>query len=177
MLDVPRLISAIEALEIIVHQGEGVSDERWADEAHRELTHYHKFKQIADGVSPIGAVRPAVVNPRTEDLPAGLQSVSDLFNAFYRMTFATMERLFGADTDRSRLVGRLYTLMSDCLAPTARYLMTQPVGSGLVAGPSFEWYESVGDLPSEVSRLAESVLGAHPDLAEVIDAVAHLDDR
>ena len=73
--------SALEAIEIIIHEGEGVADERWADPDHRELTHYYKFEQLANGTTPIGDVWPVLDNPRTRDLPEGLQGVSNLFNA------------------------------------------------------------------------------------------------
>lgn len=50
------LDSAIEAIEIIIHQGEGLSDVRWADPAHQELTHYYKLVKITDN-GMLGKVR------------------------------------------------------------------------------------------------------------------------
>lgn len=64
LLAVHDLDTAIEAIEIIIHQGEGLSDEKWADESHKELTHYHKLLQISQGSSPLGAVKPVPTNPR-----------------------------------------------------------------------------------------------------------------
>ena len=77
--------SAMTAIEIIVHQGEGLSTERWADPAHQELTHYHKLLQIAEGTSPFGSVRPLCSNPRSADYPESIRQVSDLFNVLHRL--------------------------------------------------------------------------------------------
>ncbi len=41
--------SADEALEIIVHQGEGLGHDRWADPSHQELTHYAKLRRLVAG--------------------------------------------------------------------------------------------------------------------------------
>lgn len=161
------LASACEAIEVVVHQGEGVSDERYADPSHQELTHFYKFEQIADGVSPLGKVHPAMVNPKTADLPGALQPVSNLANALYRYLYLTMDELYQPVADKGPLVDRLYTLMSGLMGPVARYLMTQPVGTGLVAGPTFEVYEFDPALPAvdQVKGLAEQVLRTHPGLA------------
>jgi hypothetical protein len=65
LVAITNLETAVEAIEIIVHQGEGLSEDRWADPDHKELPHYHKLLQIAEGVSPLG---------RVHDLPRSLQS-------------------------------------------------------------------------------------------------------
>jgi len=166
---VKDLESACEAIEVVVHQGEGVRDERYADPSHQELTHYYKFEQIANGVSSLGEVRPALVNPKRVDLPTSLQPVSDLVNALYRLVYLTMDELYQPIADKGSLVGRLYTAMSGLLSPAARYLMEQPVGGGLVAGPSFEFYSFDSGSPAvdQVKTLAELVLAAHPGLAHL----------
>jgi hypothetical protein len=166
--------SAREALEIIIHQGEGVSDERWADPDHRELTHYYKFEQIAEGGSAVGPVWPVVDNPRTENLPERLQGVSNLFNALYRLLFITMEDLFSGSGDQGALVGRLYALMSDCLAPTARYLVRQPVKDDRTAGPTFEAYRFGPDPWTEAVQLARAASIEHSELAGVASSVSGL---
>ncbi len=169
------IASADVAIAIIIHQGEGLSDERWADPSHQELTHYYKLKQISDEVSPIGDVRPALTNPRTADLPPGVQPVSDLFNALYRYLFMTLDELFEVNEDKGALIGRLYGLMSVALRPVALYLMTLPVGDGYVAGPTFEIYDLDTDDPlAALAKLATTVGAAHPrlrGLAAVLRAV------
>ncbi len=164
---VKDLESACEAIEVVVHQGEGVRDERYADPGHQELTHYYKFEQIASGVSSLGEVRPAMVNPKTADLPGALKPVSDLVNALYRYTYLTMDELYQPVADKTPLVGRLYGVMSGLLGPAARYLMEQPVGAGLVAGPSFEVYRFDPGSPAvdQLKDLAVHVLAEHPGLA------------
>jgi len=99
--------SADAAIEIIVHQGEGLSADRWADESHQELTHYYKLDRIARGITPIGPVRPAVTNPRSAGYPDEVRAVSDLFNALFRYAMLTMDELFQASPDKSAAVDRL----------------------------------------------------------------------
>src|SRR3989304_1995762 len=55
---VDDLASARRAIEIIVHQGEGLADHRWADPGHRELTHYAKLVRIPQGPTPPGPAPP-----------------------------------------------------------------------------------------------------------------------
>jgi hypothetical protein len=87
LLAIRDLDSALEAIEIIVHQGEGLSDERWADVSHQELTHFYKLQRLTDQEIPLGAIRPLRRNPRTSAFPVGVREVSDLFNACYRYVF------------------------------------------------------------------------------------------
>ena len=167
--------TAYAAIEIIVHQGEGLSADRWADPEHRELTHFHKFKLIADGTVPLPEVRPAVTNPTTALLPEQLRPVSDLFNAIYRYSYLTLGRIFSNEPDKPVQVRRLYALMSHMMRPVARYLMEHTVGEGRVAGPSFEVYEFAGPAPGdELVALARKVARDHPQLAGVLDAIAEL---
>lgn len=172
---VEDLESARAAIEIVIHQGEGVSDDRYADPGHQELTHFHKFEQIADGVSSLGSVRPAIENPKTADLPSSLQPVSDLFNALYRYTYLTLDELYQPVADKEPMVGRLYTVMSRLLGPVARYLMELPAGGGRFAGPSFEVYEFGSESPTRhIRELAERVVAGHPDLVGLLDPIATL---
>lgn len=163
--------TAKAAIEIIVHQGEGISDTRWADPLHQELTHYAKLLQIVEGECPLGQVRPARVDPCGADYPPAIRRVSDLFNASYRATFTVLEALIADDPEKWPLVGRLYQLMTDVLAPTARYLMEQPLADGTVAGPTFEPYEFGPDPFATLQRLAADVSGEHPRLARVARAL------
>jgi hypothetical protein len=164
--------SADEALEIIIHQGEGVSDMRWADPAHQELTHFYKFRQIADGTTPIGRTWPVLDNPRTADLPKTLRGVSDLFNALYGLVFITMKDLFSDSQHQGASIGRLYALMSNCLAPTARYLVRQPVTDTTTAGPTFEVYRFEADPYVETAALAAAVSREHSELEEIASRVS-----
>ena len=81
LMQIDGIDSALAAIEIIIHQGEGLSSHKWADPAHQELTHYHKLRRVSSGESPLGAVRLVPTNPQTVDYPIDLRPVSDLFNA------------------------------------------------------------------------------------------------
>lgn len=172
---VEDLDSAREAIEIIIHQGEGLSDDRWADPAHQELTHYNKLLQISRGVSPLGNVRPVRANPRTSDFPPAIRPVSDLFNAVFRGLFLTLRRIFEPGQNQAKAVGVLYVLMADVLAQLARFLVGQPIGGGECASPTFEIHEFSTDQPlDEVIALAQRCAEAHPDLSTVYDALRGL---
>lgn len=166
--------SADRALGIIIDQGEGLSDRKWADEGHQELTHFHKFRRLAHGKAPIGAVYPVVANPSSKSFPSHLVAAGDLFNALYGLTFVTMQALFSVTADQGAEIFRLYGLMKDCMAPTARYLVQQPIGDGVHAGPPFEVYRFSGDPWVEAATLAHEVAAAHPDLLGVATSVGHL---
>jgi hypothetical protein len=172
LVAITDLVSATEAIEIIVHQGEGLSDDRWADPAHQELTHYHKLVQIVDGEHPLGVVRAFPSNPRTADYPHDVRIVSDLFNAVYRCLYLTMDRMFNADGDQARAVGVLYLLMGDVLAQIAHFLASVDLGDDRKAAPTFEIYEFSTTSPLlEVQDLSERAARAFPELNPVYEAI------
>lgn len=165
--------SAREAIEIIVHQGEGLSTERWADPAHQELTHYAKLVQISDGTSPIGAVLPLPSDPRTADYPDSLRPVSDLFNATYRYLYLVLDELFSPNEDKGEAVGRMYRLMATALSTLAGFLVGRPLEDGFKAAPTFEIYEfATSDPVAELAALADQVGQLHPELADIGDMIA-----
>jgi hypothetical protein len=175
LLLIDNIEAANEVIHIIVHQGEGVSDEKWADPLHQELTHYHKFLQIADGTAPIGKVAPALVNPRTAEFPPVARDVSNLFNAAYRYVYITMDEIFQPNSNRGALVGRLYDLMSNVLSPLAHHLMTLPVAEGYVAGPTFEVYDFEDSDPwDHLTALGAHVAEEIPGLHGIAEAIAGL---
>lgn len=160
------------ALDTVIHQGEGLSDERWADPAHQELTHYYKFLALRDGDMPIGDVWPVAANPKAEDIAPPLRDVAVLSNAVYSLLLATMDELYRpmAPDERGRIVGRLYAVMKDVLGPIARFLMSQPSAPGAAthAGPPFAFYRLASDRPVEdVWRLAQRSAAVFPELAAV----------
>jgi hypothetical protein len=181
---VSDVASARAAIEVIVHQGEGLRDEKWADAEHRELTHYAKLLRIDAGEVPIGAVRPATINPRRGDLPPSAWPAVDLFNALNAYLYLTLDALFRPGEHRGGLIGRLYRLMSEMLAPTARYLMTIPAGSGRVAsrarvkeprstaGPTFEPFALGPDPKAQLAEMSAAAAAGHPALGPVADVLA-----
>jgi len=169
------LIDSVEtaerALEIIIDQGEGLSDHLWAAPAHQELTHYHKFKQISDGETPIGETWPVMANPSTVAFPESVRDLSNAFNALYGLTFLTMSDLFSGQHDQAERIGRLYTLMSGCLAPVARRLVQIPLGDGQHACPTFEWYRFTEDPWQETAGILERLGRSEPEMAKVAASV------
>ncbi|MFN8637986.1 MAG: ferritin-like protein [Dehalococcoidia bacterium] len=175
LVAVHDLDSALQAIEIIVHQGEGLGDERWADPSHQELTHYYKLRMIEQGEVDLGPVRPTVRNPRTAALPAELRPASELFNASMRYVFLILDRVYSGGGSREQLVDELYLLMTRVLAPVARALTSRAVGGGEVAGPTFERYDFGGAQPEGVlMRLGRSAVEACPELDVVVAALERL---
>jgi hypothetical protein len=165
---VTDLASAREAIEVIVHQGEGLGDHRWADPSHQELTHYAKLARIGHGTVPIGAVLPVRTDPRSADYPPHVRAVSDLTNATYRALFHVLDALYRPDADRRPLVRALYGLMTGTLGPLARHLTTMPLGDGSVAAPTFELVD-LGDRPAATAaRMAATAVEADSTIAAIV---------
>ena len=160
--------SARQAIEIIVHQGEGLAEHRWADPAHQELTHYAKLVRIVDGSTPLGPVRPVRIDPTTVDYPVAVRPISDLFNATYRALFHVLDALYQPSDHKGRLVGMLYLLMVGILGPVARTLTTMSLGDGTVASPTFEPVDLGSDPAAFLSRRASEVAAIDPALAETV---------
>jgi len=177
LLEVVDLESATAAIEVIVHQGEGVRSEHWADPEHRELTHYYKLLQIAEEQSPIGLVRNLAEDPVTADYPGNLRSVSNLFNASYRYLFRILANLYLPHDEKGSHVGSLYLMMGSVMSPLARYLTEQPIGGGRFAGPTFELYRFLSRPEQELAGLAELAVAEHPDLAPTLRAIRSLTDQ
>ena len=167
------LESARAAIAVIVHQGEGLSDDKWADPAHQELTHYSKLVQIADGTSPVPGLRPVPTSPRTADYPLALQPVSDLFNLSYRYMYVLLDELMQPVPDKGRLVGEMYGIMSGVLSPLANYLVAQPLGDGRCAAPTFERVDTEAPLARATLHAAAAALhDTRPELAPIVEALA-----
>jgi rubrerythrin len=166
--------AALEAIETIVHQGEGLSTARWADPAHQELTHYHKLRQIADGTSPLGTVLPLRHDPRAADYPPDIRAVADLFNLCYRYTFVVLSDIYGPNSDKGPAVTQLYGLMSTVMSDLAYFLVRQPLGDGTVAGPTFEVVD-IGEPPLEaLLNQARATAERHEELTTVVAAIEEM---
>ena len=170
LLLVDDLGSACQAIEVIVHQGEGLSESRWADESHRELTHYYKLLSIMDGTSPLGEVLALPTDPRTADYPVHLQPVSHLFNAAYRFVVLLLDELYSPVLDKAPLVDELYRVMTRVMGPLARWLVAQPYRDG-VAAPTFEVVDVPAPARDHLLTLAAAVAGEHPELRPVHEAL------
>ena len=159
----------------MIHQGEGVSLDRWADESHQELTHYHKFKLIVDAGVPDAAIHPCLVNPKRAMLPDRLHDPVDLFNGLYRHLLVTMGEIYSGTADQAALVRSLYLNMVGLLGPLGRFLAAHPIGNAMTAGPTFEVYEfRSSDHVGELVDLAHRTATGFPELGAIAAGVASL---
>lgn len=178
---VEDVATAKQAIDTVIHQGEGLRNEQYADARNEEMTHYYKFKRIADGDVPVGETRPVAENPSRADLPAPLQPVSELFDASYCYTLLLLEDVYSPiDIEtKDRLVGELYTLMKDVLNPIARFLTSQPVSEPPTkhAGPTFEFYHfDATAAPAErLIDIAGDVAEEHPELDHLPGVLANVE--
>jgi hypothetical protein len=168
LVTVTDLATAREAMEVIVHQGEGLGEHRWADPAHQELTHYAKLRRIAEGKVPIGEVLPVRTDPRVADYPADVRRIAVLANASYRALFHVLDDLYRPIVDKGFHVRALYGLMKDVLAPLSRHLTTIDLGDGTVASPTFEPVDLGADPALTLREMATQVAEAEPALAETV---------
>jgi hypothetical protein len=151
--------SALEAIELIVDEGEGFAggvfdgDHEILGEA-EELAHYFRFDELARGrryvrgdtpsSGPTGdpilldyaTVAPMRANPRPHDYPAGseLRAMTDECDATYARLLACLQTAFtGAPDALSDGVREMWALKYQAVA-----LMHVPVGQdGQTAGPAF----------------------------------------
>jgi Ferritin-like len=137
--------SAMQAITEIIEQGEGAGSsaiEPFGFEGAQELSHYHRFRAIADGDVPIGAVHPMRRDPSTDAIsPGPLHDLSALFDAVYSLQLLVMERLW-REGDGSELIdGAMVPLMNHTQKPIARALLSEPVDDYRAenAGPPFAW--------------------------------------
>jgi hypothetical protein len=154
------LASAMEALAVIVDEGEGIDhtihdgDTAFGERA--RLAHFYRFDEIAKGrrylpsdtprTGPTGpplpvdfeAVWPMRTNPRVEELAPGseVRALSDEANRVYTDVLRCLHRgLNGAPDELTGAVGLMWSLRWK-----AEALMRIPVGSdGETAGPTFQW--------------------------------------
>lgn len=176
--------TACRAIDTVIHQGEGLRDEQYADLDRKELTHYYKFKQLAEGTVPLGETRAVPTNPKAADLPESLRPVSELFDACYCYALLLLEHVYSpvGDETKDRLVDELYALMTEALRPLGRFLTRQPVeGNGgeepKRAGPTFEFYrfDPGVDPAGHLREIGEDVAEHHPELDGVCDALERVE--
>lgn len=164
--------TALEALEVIVDQGEGNKETIWAgNQAHFGQTpqpaHYFQFKQLIYGrrykqgdtpsIPPSGekinvdfdAVWPIKINAKSKDYIAfpSLAKLNNACNSMYTKILKAMELSLSTGEDHiSDAIPLMYQLKY-----LARQLMANPFpaqseGTGeLHATPTFEWYEDHED--------------------------------
>lgn len=172
------LPSALQAIATIVEQGEGVTsgkssvplDPTDPTRGQSELSHYAKFRAIAEGVDGIGEVWPVPDNPRAADFPAPVGALADLFNAAYAYLLCMIDAMFNTSSKddpqpRWGLQRSYLSAMQGILWPIADLLVRQPVPGGHAA-PTFEFYPFDPASPRKDQLLAAcaALLGHYPSL-------------
>ena len=134
--------SAVQALETIVHQGEGSSSKDPDDEAH-ELAHYYKFAGVlqalqARKIDPARDVYPLVTDPTASSYDT-LQQVNNLtFNSIYSILLDSLQESFSSPAPN--IYAGSTKLMNGLRQAAATLRGTGTVGNtGLRPGPSFEY--------------------------------------
>ena len=162
IFEVTGLDSAVEALDLIVHQGEGTGHVEVWDGDHdmfhperRAVGHFYRLQQLVLGrryrpgdtptSGPSGdpitidwdGVSPMRRDPRTADHPEGpIRSAMDLFNATYATVLNRLEQAFdGRPEQFGSAVSAMFHVRTNAVT-----LMSMTIeGSHETAGPSFEY--------------------------------------
>ncbi|MFF4160224.1 ferritin-like protein [Streptomyces sp. NPDC001678] len=188
--------SALDALYIIVEQGEGAPDEN-------EDSHYQKFTRVRDHVDGIGvvyddsgkqkytidsgddAVWPVVTDPKATDCTGPVQTLAQLSDAAYCYVLALLDKLYQTPADdpaphtadpksvRYGLERGFVAAMQGVLSPVAGLLVSTPLDGGN-AGPTFG-YHDLGTSPKQalIDLCTDSkLMAAYPQLGGA-DGVLH----
>lgn len=157
------LTSAMNAMSMIVEQGEGVDPDKATvpidpinpKPGLDELSHYAKFQRIHDGIEVIGVVKPVPVDPKIADFKGTVVTLANLFNAAYGYTLCMLDKLYtlpreltpGHPSPRYHLERTFIAAMGGLLYPIADLLTRTPSGNKdghgqpINAAPTFEYYD------------------------------------
>jgi hypothetical protein len=194
---VSDLKTAKLAIKTIVEQGEGANKDtvplkpaaKDPTPGLVELTHYAKFRQIADGIDGIGAVWPVPDNPKRTNYNGPLGALATLFDAAYCYTLCMLDAIYQTPTithdkddagstiakkaihsPRYHLERTFLAAMGGLLYPLADLLVRQPDPTdphNLHAAPGFGFYAFKNENMSkkeELIALCEGVLPSYPSL-------------
>ncbi|MGD0303023.1 MAG: ferritin-like protein [Bryobacteraceae bacterium] len=153
-IHVHNVESAVEAIKLIVDQGEGTKTSPFDPE--HELAHYYRFAEIYHGKKVIrnpaspgfaygghnisfdpAGVWPVIANPKGTSYPAGskARSLNHAFNYTYTSLLKALELTFNGQPDQ---LGPAIGLMESMKAQAMVLMATETV-PGQTAGPSFEY--------------------------------------
>lgn len=179
------LTSALAAITTVVEQGEGVDPDRALvplDPIHptpglNELSHYAKFRRIAEGIDGIGETWPLPTNPRTSEFQGSTRKLAELFNAAYSYVLCMIDAIYhssresravGHHSERYGLERTLMSAMGGILFPIADLLVRLPAEKegGLSAAPTFEFYPFDSGAPKkqQLLDLCDELVGEFPSL-------------
>ena len=167
LIAVSDLASAVQAVNLIIEQGEGAP--RNQNESHyaQFLQIRKEFQEIRQQSPEFDPSRPVLDNPFTR-VPSDADAahvmtdpltveVADLFNGAYAAMLDFLLRFFAhteeSDDELKTLIGTAIGIMSGVLAPLGETLTALPAGeefTGQTGGPSFQVYRaSAHRLPSK----------------------------
>jgi hypothetical protein len=129
-----------------------------------ELSHYNKFKQLADGEVPAPATYPMQPDPSTGKLDGELRQLSGLFDGSFTLVLRALERAFTSPELPVNFFAVAFPVMRLVLPSLAVLLMRTTLESqadpelGPTAGPSFAYHPvPLADLIAQAEYLL-----AHP---------------
>lgn len=166
---VTDLETALQAIDEIVEQGEGIRDSIWnGDDVNfqqpAQVAHYYRFQQILlgrtyqTGDQPNAPTGPVIsvdwdqvyniqTNTKMADLTPGTVAYENLlqFNTAYSNLLNTLHDAFNGQPKLLAYPGPAATYMSDVATTAAALVQTPyPGKDGVFVGPSFEYVETSG---------------------------------
>lgn len=203
---VKDLKTAREAINQIVQQGEGANPPKQEYQSKQEwgtynyyglrsdgtygpilgtpldLSHYFKFKDLADGTIPIGETYPMLPNPSPEKFESEwTKKLAELFNDCYGLMLTTLQVLFGSKTEPDPYFTVIVPLMQSIFPTLATQLMQLPVleegdpNLGPNAGPCFQYSSiTLDDIVCKVEKLKEQLDAATKEKASLRPIAATL---
>jgi hypothetical protein len=174
VIDLP---TALQALTTIVEQGEGAAPggdvvplkPADAQPGLEELSHYAKFRQIAEGIDEIGDVWPVPTNPTRDSYEGALAELATLFDAAYCYVLCMIDALYTLSTETRRpgVHSPRYGMERTFVAAMGGLLY--PIADALVranAAPTFDYYAFDEHIPkkAQLEALCDAVLGDFPAL-------------
>lgn len=184
-LAVKDLPTALQAIATIVEEGEGANPDDPMVPTHpaapepdqEELSHYAKFKRIAEGYDPIYELWPVPKDPSRERMEGPVRELAELFNAAYCYVLCMIDSLYETSSDtivkgqrspRYGLERTFVAAMGGLLFPLADLLVSQPAkpGSEEHAAPTFEFHAFDEEVPKkdQLISLCDALVPAFPSL-------------
>jgi hypothetical protein len=167
LIPVDDLASALEAINVIVEQGEGASED--AEDSHykRFLEIQNEYREVLQDDPSFTPALPVVTSPHTllpTDLQPGAEvaliddplsrDLCNLFDGCYELMMQVLGRLFAHGDEVAPKLSAYadigVSLMFDAINPLGRALTRMPAGPGhpgMTAGPSFRLSRG-GGVPS-----------------------------
>ncbi|NEO18518.1 MULTISPECIES: ferritin-like protein [unclassified Moorena] len=184
-IKVTNLDTAEQAIEQIVQQGEGATPPTtqyrpkqpygtYNRYGHRndgtygpilgtpfELSHYFKFRAIADGKIPLPSTYPMLPNPSIEKFSEEYaKKLASQFQDNYSLMIQALEQAFADNADTTAYFTTVVELMQSVFPPVITQLMKTPISAdtnstlGPTAGPCFE-YKAGASCMSMITKVSE----------------------